>query len=102
MEYIELEIKRIIYDLLEGKVVPYSIELDCELPGTNSNKLYGTNVYVGEEKDDMISVEADFSCRIKEEIGYSDEELNQKGKFKGIFNVAHKCFADEGACEVRF
>ena len=102
MEYIELEIKRIIYDLLAGKVVPYSVELDCELYGTNLTKLYGINVYVGEEKDDLIDVEADFNCKLKDEIGYSEEESNQKGNFRGVFNVAHKCFANEGACEVKF
>ena len=98
MEYIELDIKQLIYELLNGKIVPYSVELNCELINTDLNNLYGTYIYHSDEKDGAVDVVADFHYKLIDSP-LSPPSIYSKGRFKGRFNLEHKCFF-EGAYEV--
>jgi hypothetical protein len=96
MEYIEFDIKQLIYELTNANIVPYSVELNCEIPGTTLQRIYGTCVYHGDEKDGMVEVVADFNCKVE----FRNEEIFERGSFNGLFNLDQKCFV-EGSCEVR-
>ncbi|MGQ1784720.1 hypothetical protein [Saccharicrinis sp. GN24d3] len=98
MEYIELDIKQLIYEILNGKIVPYSVELNCEMLNSGLNNLYGTYIYYTNEVDGAVDVVADFNCKLMDNAS-SPSEVKAKGRFKGRFNVEHKCFFD-GAYEV--
>ncbi|GAF03454.1 hypothetical protein [Saccharicrinis fermentans] len=100
MEYIELDIKQLIYELLNGKIVPYSVELNCELLDSDLHNLYGTYIYHSDEADGTVNVVADFHCKlIEHNKHHSKSDIYSKGRFKGRFNLEHKCFF-EGAYEV--
>jgi hypothetical protein len=96
MEYIELDIKALIYEILKGKIVPYSVELNCEIMNSELNNLYGTCIYHDDEVDGSVNILADFNCQLME---HTELDINTKGCFKGRFNVEHKCFF-EGAYEI--
>ncbi|MCW3807136.1 hypothetical protein [Plebeiibacterium marinum] len=96
MEYIELDIKQEIYELAKGKVVPHSVELNCEIFGCTYNKVYGCDVYVSDEKDGVVEVIADFNCLVYEDqYGNDGVETKIKGSFKGLFNLDIKCFVED-------
>ncbi len=96
MEYIEFDIKHLIYEKLNGKIVPYSVELNCEMPGSTLNNVYDSCIYYTDEKDGKIDVFADFNCLVKE---INSEEIPTRGNFKGSFFLEHKCFIED-TCEV--
>lgn len=94
MEYIEFDIKNIIHDALQEQIIPYSVELNCELFNSPLNNIYGTNIYHSDELYGKVEVIADFTCCLDNE-----DKTPCRGHFKGTFNVEHKCFFD-GAYEV--
>jgi hypothetical protein len=96
MEYIEFDIKHLIYELANVNIVPYSVELNCDIPGTSLRRIYGTSVYHGEERDGVVEVVAEFTCMVE----FRNEEVIERGSFKGLFNLDQKSFV-EGACEVQ-
>ncbi len=96
MEYIEYDIKHLIYEKLSGKIVPYSIELNCEMPGSTLNNMYDSCIYYTDEEDGIIEVFADFNCRVTEP---NSEETQARGNFKGKFYLEQKHFLED-TCEV--
>jgi len=95
MEYIEYDIKQIINEILKGTIIPNSVELNCELFGTDLNNVYDSYIYYKDEVDGIIEVYADFSCTIID--GY--DERATRGSFKGKFILDYKSFI-ENSCEV--
>ncbi len=97
MEYIEYDIKSKIQELLNGRVIPHSIELDCERVGSTLTRIYGTNVYSHPEQNGYLEVEADFHCTLLNALG---EESNERGSFSGRYNIEQKHFEDDGFAKV--
>ncbi len=95
MEYIEYDIKHLIYERLNNKIVPFSVELNCEMPGSTLNNMYDSCVYFTDEIDGKIEVFADFNCLV-EEYG---NEIQTRGSFKGSFFLDQKHFLED-TCEV--
>ncbi len=95
MEYIEYDIKHLIYEKFNNKIVPYSVELNCEMPGAALNNMYDSCVYYTDEVDGTIEVFADFNCLVEE----SGNEIQARGSFKGRFYLEQKHFLED-TCEV--
>ncbi len=95
MEYIEYDIKQIINEKLKGTIVQNSVELNCELFGTDLNNVYDSYIYYSDEVDGIIDVYADFNCTVIE--GY--DEKTARGSFKGRFILDYKSFIED-SCEV--
>ncbi len=95
MEYIEYDIKQIINEKLKGSIIPNSVELNCELFGTDLNNVYDSYIYYSNEVDGIIDVYADFNCTILD--GY--DERPTRGSFKGKFILDYKSFIED-SCEV--
>ncbi len=97
MEYIEYDIKSKIQEILKGRVLTHSIELDCEMIGSTLHRIYGTNVYHHDEVNGYLDVEADFHCILINALG---EESYERGSFAGRYNIEQKHFEEDGFSKV--